>query len=93
MARPAVVNKSTDPFDVYIGRGSVWGNPYRIKSGQPRAVVIKKFERYLLQQLHSGKISRSELDGLSGKRLGCHCAPLACHGDVIADFVEQSVSQ
>jgi hypothetical protein len=25
-----VVNKYKEPFDIYIGRGSIWGNPYVI---------------------------------------------------------------
>ena len=25
-----VVNKYKEPFDVYIGRGSIWGNPYTV---------------------------------------------------------------
>jgi hypothetical protein len=25
---------------------------------------------------------------LKGKRLGCFCKPLACHGDVIKEYIE-----
>jgi hypothetical protein len=25
---------------------------------------------------------------LKGKRLGCFCAPLACHGDVIKQYID-----
>jgi hypothetical protein len=31
---------------VYIGRGSKWGNPFRIDPDGDRAAVIAKFERW-----------------------------------------------
>jgi len=27
-----------------------------------------------------------QLDNLQGKVLGCHCKPLACHGDILAEL-------
>ena len=35
---------------VYIGRGSKWGNPYRIGPDGDRAAVIAKYERWLADQ-------------------------------------------
>ena len=35
---------------VYIGRGSKWGNPFRIGPDGDRAAVIAKFERWLADQ-------------------------------------------
>ena len=37
---------------VYIGRGSKWGNPFRIDADGDRATVITKFERWLRDQHH-----------------------------------------
>lgn len=31
-----------------------------------------------------------DLHELKGKTLGCWCAPLACHGDVLAELAELS---
>jgi hypothetical protein len=74
-----VVNKRTDEFDIYIGRGSKWGNPYVIGKDGTRDEVIDKYINYLcttdLDQ---------DIDELYGKRLGCFCKPLACHGDILA---------
>ena len=30
---------------------------------------------------------KSEVYKLSGKRLGCFCKPMECHGDVLADYL------
>ena len=65
-----VVNKKTSSFDVYIGRGSKWGNPFRMKSENQRGEVIEKYEDYARQ-----KFSKDELAVLVGKRLGCFCKP------------------
>lgn len=38
---PTVVNKYKEDFDVYIGRGSKWGNPYtHIKDKTTKAEFI-----------------------------------------------------
>ena len=36
---------------VYIGRGSKWGNPFRINCDGERAAVIAKHERWLADQI------------------------------------------
>jgi hypothetical protein len=64
---------------VYIGRGSKWGNPFRIGADGDRATVIAKYERYLRTR-HD--LLRA-LDELRGKDLVCFCAPQACHGDLL----------
>ena len=64
---------------VYIGRGSKWGNPFRIGRDGDRAAVIAKYERWLADQHH---LLRA-LDELRGRDLVCFCAPRACHGDLL----------
>lgn len=82
--------RSTPDYE-YIGRGSDWGNPYSMfDSGAEDGVdsrdeVIRKFkydfDRGLL------KLGKDDALKLSGKRLGCFCKPEACHGDVIAEYL------
>lgn len=79
-----VVNKKTSSFDVYIGRGSKWGNPFRMKSENQRGEVIEKYEEYARQ-----KFSKDELAVLVGKRLGCFCKPRKCHGDILVKLIEE----
>ena len=79
-----VVNKKTSSFDVYIGRRSKWGNPFRMKSENQRGEVIEKYEDYARQ-----KFSKDELAVLVGKRLGCFCKPRKCHGDILVKLIEE----
>ena len=79
-----VVNIRSEPFDVYIGRGSKWGNPFRIGKDGTREDVIRMYVAWLRQK---PELLRS-LGSLRGKRLGCFCAPLPCHGDTLASYAD-----
>ncbi|WP_417667114.1 DUF4326 domain-containing protein [Pseudidiomarina sp.] len=71
----------------YIGRGSYWGNPYSMyKDGDDRCEVIRKFKYDFDFEKFPNK-DKSKVYSLAGKRLGCFCKPEACHGDVLADFL------
>lgn len=88
-----VVNKDKGKrYDVYIGRGSSWGNPYAVGFGaspgeeqNDRDEAIRKFK----YDFERGFLQKSKEDALElkGKILGCHCKPLACHGDVLAEYL------
>lgn len=80
-----VVNKRYEAYDVYIGRGSPLGNPFPIdeSKGDTRRVVIAKYKIWLWDKIRDGTITLDYLRSLDGKSLGCYCAPMACHGDVI----------
>lgn len=75
-----VVHCKRSPHDVYIGRPSIWGNPFVIGRDGSRAEVIAKYEAWLGKQ---PKLL-AKLSELRGKVLGCWCSPEACHGDVLA---------
>lgn len=75
-----VVHCKHDTWDVYIGRGGQWGNPFRIGEDGTREEVIEKYQQWILGQ----PVLLAQLPMLKGKRLGCYCAPLACHGHVLA---------
>lgn len=78
--------KSTQSYE-YIGRGSYWGNPYSMyEEGDGREEVIQKY-KYDFDFEKFPKKEKSEVYKLAGKRLGCFCKPQACHGDVLADFL------
>lgn len=84
----------------YIGRPSALGNPFKIGRDGTREEVIEKYRNWLRNRL-TGKMFRGtppvvEFDRLYAKyidtgelRLICWCAPLPCHGDVIAEFIEE----
>lgn len=71
---------------VYIGRGSPWGNPYKIGVDGDRAEVIRKFREYAEAVILEYP---NWLDQLEGKDMVCYCAPLACHGDVLYEMVNR----
>jgi hypothetical protein len=83
-----VVNKDRgDEFDVYIGRKGPWGNPYVIGQDGGRDDVIEKYRDYFYAKLVRDDATRKGLLSLRGLRLGCHCKPYGCHGDVIAEYL------
>ena len=84
MSEARVVNLRREEHEVYIGRGSKWGNPFKIGKDGTRAEVIEKYLYYILAQPHL----LEALHELEGKRLGCYCKPLACHGDVLIELLK-----
>jgi hypothetical protein len=103
MSRTVVVNRRREMFDVYIGRGSVFGNPFShlrtkmigvIPVGS-RAEAIRRHREWLLESSKDPSKIRVQthvlrsLGQLRGKILGCYCAPLPCHGDLLAALADR----
>jgi hypothetical protein len=84
-----VVHCKRDRFDIYIGRGSIYGNPYKIGLDGTRNEVIKKYKDWIVSDRYIPTIykpSIEEIKLLKGKILGCWCTPKACHGDVLIEL-------
>ena len=81
-----VVHCKKESYQVYIGRGSKWGNPFVIGKDGTRKEVIEKYEIWIKTQPHLMK----SLHELKDKILGCWCKPRACHGDVLAKLVKEN---
>ena len=80
----SVVHCKRDSFDIYIGRPSKWGNPFTIGKHGSRATVIELYRRDLWDRIKNEDDDfLHDLAALDGKKLGCFCAPQACHGDVL----------
>lgn len=77
-----VVHCKVKPYDVYIGRPSIWGNPFVIGKDGNREEVVEKYENYLL----NNKFLLSKVLNLKGKVLGCWCKPHSCHGDILIKY-------
>ncbi len=86
MNMTTVVNLRTSAYDVYIGRPSIFGNPFIIGVHGTRVEVIAMYRTYI----HNHPELLPELEKLRGKRLGCFCKPLPCHGDVLVELLEAS---
>ena len=76
------ISKGENPTkgSIYVGRGSPYGNRFKIGVDGDRVEVIQKFR----ESLTSEKIL--EIKKLKGKNLACHCVPLLCHAEVIAEI-------
>jgi len=90
-----VVHCKKEPYDVYIGRPSKWGNPFSYKTGtlakfkvSNKEESISEYEKWILKQPDLLK----DLHELEGKTLGCWCRPLSCHGDVLIKLVNERKS-
>lgn len=60
------------------------GNPFRMGPASGRDEVIARYREWVLTQ---PKLLAA-LPELKGKRLGCYCKPLPCHGDVLAELAD-----
>lgn len=80
-----VVHCKKESYDVYIGRPSEWGNPFRIEKEKDRQWAIDQFKAWIKKQPQL----LSRLGELRGKVLGCWCKPKTCHGDVLAELADK----
>ena len=101
-----VVNKYTHApteHDVYIGRGSVFGNPYtHLPSSRKDAIKVKtraeacaQYQKHFMAQ--TAVIARKELLQLINKvinnepvNLVCFCSPKQCHGDYLKQVIDEA---
>jgi len=84
-----VVNRHTETYDVYIGRGTPFGNPFKIWIDGNRKEVIEMFSVYFHRRIQEDPEFRGLVEGLRGKVIACSCKPNACHGDVIAKWLDE----
>ena len=87
MDKIKVVHCKKEPYDVYIGRPSKWGNPFIIGKDGTREEVISKYEMYIMNNPELIQ----DLSELEGMTLGCWCKPNACHGDVLKRLVSDQL--
>lgn len=91
-----VVHCKKEPYDVYIGRPSKWGNPFNICPKRTRERAIAEFKHWILGDDYDAQCLRAHHPNpptvkeikaaLKGKVLGCWCAPQACHGDILLEI-------
>lgn len=76
---------------VYVGRPTIYGNPFRIGPDGARDKVIEKFSEYFHHRMKTDARFRGALEKLrNAEALACWCAPLPCHADIIAAWLEVS---
>ena len=96
MAR--AVNLNREAYDVYIGRAGkgqdgYFGNPIPLmdyRNYTERTRVIEQYADYFSNRIATDVEFVNRILALRGKRLGCFCKPLPCHGDMIALWIENA---
>ena len=87
-------NPNENTNDIYIGTfhtsseygffpKSKWHNPYK-EADYGKSTSIEMYRRYVMKQ----RDLMNSLPELKGKRLGCWCKPMQCHGDVLVELVD-----
>lgn len=90
-----VVNKHDDKYDIYIGRGSLFGNDFIIGRDGTREEVIEKYSQKFAKRIISNESNfRIEVLKIKNKILGCFCKTKAeperpCHGDIIKKYLDE----
>ena len=80
-------NKYKEQYDVYIGRPSIYGNPFQIGKDGDRQQVVEKYKNYFYKKIHTDEDFKNQVLNLKGIRVGCFCKPHACHGDIICEYL------
>ncbi len=71
---------------IYVGRPSMWGNPFEMKKESDRDMVVLKFRNWLRTKGPKQDAINNSIKDLAGKDLVCWCAPKACHADVLLEI-------
>jgi len=93
-ARCRVVHCKKEPYDIYIGRPSKWGNPFTHLKGSTQAKYTVETREESIEAFRDwvvngeGNYLMADLHELKGKTLGCWCKPLSCHGDILAELAD-----
>lgn len=74
---------------IFIDRRSILGNPYKITLTCTREQSIAKYKERFDKLIESSPRFKMAVLGLMGKKIGCWCTPLACHGDIIIDYLKR----
>lgn len=89
---PKVVHCKKTPKGTfcYVGRPTVFGNPFNLKDTSDeveRSAVVEKYREYFLHKVESDDAFKKAVLGLKGQDLGCWCAPRLCHASVILEWL------
>jgi hypothetical protein len=92
-----VVHCKKAKYDVLIDRTTIFGNPYPVGKHTKEGIVtrwtrkesIELFKGYFYYRMCTDKYFCFKVEKeLKDKTLGCWCKPKACHGDIIAAYLD-----
>jgi len=88
-----VINIRKEVPDFYLGRAwaghpnSPWANPFHIKNGD-RIGAILNFAAYFYAPEQKWLREKALNEIWPNAMLGCWCAPLPCHADIVAGYLQ-----
>lgn len=89
-----VVNLRTHQHTQYIGRAGhgqtgTFGNPFIVGVHGARGECVKLFRDWFYSDEPRAQAMRAAVQAQiqPDAVLGCFCKPAACHGDIIAEFI------
>lgn len=93
-----IVNLTKEKCDVKICRlpnnaipkapnTGCFGNPFFVDV-YGREECIDRYSVYFYHKIETEPEFKKAVLSLKGKKLGCFCKPLACHGDVIKEYLD-----
>ncbi|EFA85281.1 hypothetical protein PPL_02282 [Heterostelium album PN500] len=95
-----VVHCQKTEYDVYIGRKNPkidqsgnfkWGNPFKVGTHGDRNECVLKYRDWIFHKDQSELFQQAKKE-LHGKIIACWCSPLNCHGYVLAEIANSSVT-
>jgi hypothetical protein len=81
---------------LYVGRGSKYGNPFKVTPTCSRIEAVKKYRVWLWKEIQEKRMSLEDLAFLADKTLycpGCGIGHPECHGRVLEKACEWAISQ
>lgn len=90
------INKYEGDDYIYIGRPSLFGNPYTSKDSKiaeykvdSKKEAIACYKEYILENINILDELIRQLKEKGYNKIGCFCKPSGCHGDVLKELIEQ----
>lgn len=97
MKQTIFISSLVKDCDYSVGRPSILGNPFKMRTEEERDIVCDNFEKYFEEKIKNNDTSIfNELRLIKEKaitsnkeyfKLGCFCSPRRCHADTIARFL------
>jgi hypothetical protein len=84
-----VVHCKREPYDVYVGRPSLLGNPFFVGPDMTRGQAILAFRVYARKRMVVDPEFAVAIRACRGRTLGCWCAPKDCHAWVILQLAHE----
>lgn len=74
----------------YCGRPSHYGNPFRPaeRTAAAHQAVVDKYRQHLLNDPYL----LAGVSAFAGRVICCDCKPLPCHGDILAELANKSLT-